>query len=1122
MQSPVPAPCRLASSVVVACLVLLSAASAHAVSYSWNVSSGDWFTATNWNPNGVPGSGDDVTISNNGTCTLDAPGASIQSLTISSGILAGNGNLQVGGAMSWSGNGFLTSQVSGSGTITVNGLLTINAGIFGAKTLSGRTLLLAGGATYTGNQHGLGLTAGAAIINNATFEFVSDSGAAQGISGTGTFTNNGTVRKQAGNTGTSAIDPTFQNNGTVEALSGTLSVAGGTSSAGSSYSVASGATLVFAGAGQSLHATTTVSGAGIARFAGTTTTVPGSYGVATTQIAGGTTTFSGPNPSMGVLTMNGSAVGNFTSGTAVSVTSLAFSNATLGGTDNLNVAGAMSWVGNGFLTSLISGSGTITVNGLLTINAGVFGAKTLSGRTLLLAGGATYTGNQHGVGLTSGAAIINNATFEFVSDSGAAQGISGTGTFTNNGTVRKQTGNTGSSAIDPTFHNNGTVEALSGTLSVAGGTSSAGSTYSVASGATLVFAGAGQSLHATTTVSGAGTARFTSTTTTVPGTYSVGATQVTGGTTTFSGVTPSMGALTVNNSSVANFTSATAVSATSLTFQGATIGGSADINVAGAMSWSGNGFIGTLITGSGTITVNGLLTVNGPTGGKNMNGRTLVLAGGTTFTGADFIGSGIGMTAPAAIVNNSTFEFVNDGGGQSISGTGTFTNNGTLRKASGTATSSIAPTLINTGTIESLSGTLSFGGTYTQTGGVTRLNGGAITKTGVAMTLQGGTLAGTGSLTGTVNNTGGSVGPGLSAGQLNHTGAYTQASGGAFAAEIGGLTVGSQYDRLATSGAATLAGTLDIVLINGFDPNVGDTFTIMTFGSRTGDFNNVNGLVIGGGKVFQKTVSATDVTLVVAIAPTPTPTATPTVTETPTATETATPTSTHTPTPTVTSTPTATLVPTATPTPGVCGDGNLDVGEECDDNNVVDDDGCSAVCTLEPCEAAPTLGCRASVTGKASVKLKVVAGDSYKNQMQWKWQGAETTKTEFGDPTTTESYYVCVYSAGTLVSTTSFPADGTCSGKPCWKEGSKGYQFKKKDVFPEGGVGLALKAGADGKAQLQFKGKGFYLEVPPTVGSLMSPVIVQLKQSSDGTCWSSTFSAPFTRQSEPIFSDKGD
>lgn len=37
--------------------------------------------------------------------------------------------------------------------------------------------------------------------------------------------------------------------------------------------------------------------------------------------------------------------------------------------------------------------------------------------------------------------------------------------------------------------------------------------------------------------------------------------------------------------------------------------------------------------------------------------------------------------------------------------------------------------------------------------------------------------------------------------------------------------------------------------------------------------------------------------------------------------------------------------------PGVCGDGILDPGEVCDDGNVVEGDGCTAVCTPEPCLA---------------------------------------------------------------------------------------------------------------------------------------------------------------------------
>src|SRR6185369_11791583 len=110
---------------------------------------------------------------------------------------------------------------------------------------------------------------------------------------------------------------------------------------------------------------------------------------------------------------------------------------------------------------------------------------------------------------------------------------------------------------------------------------------------------------------------------------------------------------------------------------------------------------------------------------------------------------------------------------------------------------------------------------------------------------------------------------------------------------------------------------------------------------------------------------------------TPTNTATATATNTPTVTATqttsATATATVTATRTATSTPTPLATPTATPTPGVCGDGAQDAGEECDDGNVFPDDGCSATCTVEPCGAAPALGCRAPAPFKGLLRMKANA-----------------------------------------------------------------------------------------------------------------------------------------------------
>jgi hypothetical protein len=99
-------------------------------------------------------------------------------------------------------------------------------------------------------------------------------------------------------------------------------------------------------------------------------------------------------------------------------------------------------------------------------------------------------------------------------------------------------------------------------------------------------------------------------------------------------------------------------------------------------------------------------------------------------------------------------------------------------------------------------------------------------------------------------------------------------------------------------------------IVNGGSPAVirdvgGDSFQIMTFGSRSGSFTPITGTDLGNGRVFVTSFSATSLTLIVTqVTPTSTPTVTPTVTPTPS--PTATPCPTATPTQTPTPTPTAT------------------------------------------------------------------------------------------------------------------------------------------------------------------------------------------------------------------------
>jgi len=96
-----------------------------------------------------------------------------------------------------------------------------------------------------------------------------------------------------------------------------------------------------------------------------------------------------------------------------------------------------------------------------------------------------------------------------------------------------------------------------------------------------------------------------------------------------------------------------------------------------------------------------------------------------------------------------------------------------------------------------------------------------------------------------VVNAGGTTAPGLSVGQLNVDGAYTQQAGAALQIEIGGEAPG-QFDKMACTGTATLAGTLEIVLSGGFQPQPGDSFEILSAALVVGTFDTVNGADLPG------------------------------------------------------------------------------------------------------------------------------------------------------------------------------------------------------------------------------------------------------------------------------------
>jgi len=129
------------------------------------------------------------------------------------------------------------------------------------------------------------------------------------------------------------------------------------------------------------------------------------------------------------------------------------------------------------------------------------------------------------------------------------------------------------------------------------------------------------------------------------------------------------------------------------------------------------------------------------------------------------------------------------------------------------------------------------------TGTLTVYNGGRVSAPTLAIGATG-TVEGNGTLVGSVSN-GGTVAPGdipgpLDIGTLTITGAYSQASSGKLSIDLSG-TAATQRDQLAVSGDVLLAGTLQVNLIGGFQPQFGDEFTIVTGGSILGTFATLAG-----------------------------------------------------------------------------------------------------------------------------------------------------------------------------------------------------------------------------------------------------------------------------------------
>ena len=147
-------------------------------------------------------------------------------------------------------------------------------------------------------------------------------------------------------------------------------------------------------------------------------------------------------------------------------------------------------------------------------------------------------------------------------------------------------------------------------------------------------------------------------------------------------------------------------------------------------------------------------------------------------------------------------------------------------------------------------------------GGTAQVDGTLSSPGGVSVTGTG-TLFGTGIIIGNLSAAG-VIRPGDSPGILTISGGgtYTQSSTGALDILIGGTTLGTQFSQLNVVGPASLGGSLNVSLANGFNPAVGNSFTILTSTAISGTFATVSLPPLSSGS-WQVTYNATTVVLTV-------------------------------------------------------------------------------------------------------------------------------------------------------------------------------------------------------------------------------------------------------------------
>jgi hypothetical protein len=159
---------------------------------------------------------------------------------------------------------------------------------------------------------------------------------------------------------------------------------------------------------------------------------------------------------------------------------------------------------------------------------------------------------------------------------------------------------------------------------------------------------------------------------------------------------------------------------------------------------------------------------------------------------------------------------------------------------------------------------------------------------------------------------------------------------------------------------------------------------------------------------------------------------------------------------------------------------------------------------IEPlCAPLPVAGCEAPATPRRS-NLALRNGTEHREEsLAWTWSRGRAAAMEFGDPTVSTDYVLCVYAddgqTTTLAVEDVMPAGGD------WRSLRRGFRYRRSGESVTGVREVRLRTGRRGRAVIAVEADGLNMSLPGASRQSGGQLRVQLH--NDGGCWEAVHTA---------------